>query len=152
MPTIFGILIPITIYPMAAGAIDGFSRKMLYIICANINKANTVVQMLLVHMVLPTKFAVTNVVNVGVLPQYGAFMCSSCHNVLIERLWGDAFRCVGQIFYEVLYGLEDEGLLDPLNYIDQFCVHFTLLPALNCCLAEFMDTWNVNIASQVRAT
>ena len=67
---------------------------------------------------------------------------SSTHNQRIERLWSDVFRCVGQIFYTMLYSLEDEAVLDPLNDIDLFCVHFAVLPKLNQCLSEFVDSWN----------
>ena len=55
---------------------------------------------------------------------------SSTHN---ERLWRDVFRCVGQIFYDLLFGLEDDGVLDPLNDTDLFCVHLSILPEVNRC-------------------
>lgn len=67
---------------------------------------------------------------------------SSTHNQHIERLWCDVFRSVGQNFYELLYSLEDEGILDPLNDIDLFCIHFTILPKLASCLNEFVESWN----------
>ena len=60
----------------------------------------------------------------------------------IERLWYDVFRCVGQIFYSLLYSLEEECLLDPLNDTDLYCVHFAILPEINHCLREFVDSWN----------
>ena len=66
----------------------------------------------------------------------------STHNVRIQRLWYDVFRCVGQIFYSLLYTLEKEGLLDPMNDIDLFCVHFAILPKINQCLREFIESWN----------
>ena len=44
--------------------------------------------------------------------------------------------------YSLLYGLEDDGFLDPLNDTDLFCVHFAILPQVNRCLAEFTDSWN----------
>lgn len=67
---------------------------------------------------------------------------SSTHNQRIERLWCDVFRSVGQTFYELLYSLEDEDVLDPLNDVDLFCVHFTILPELARCLNEFVESWN----------
>lgn len=66
----------------------------------------------------------------------------STHNERIERFWYDVFRCVGQIFYSLLYSLEEEGVLDPLNDVDLFCVHFAIMPRINHCLAEFMESWN----------
>ena len=67
---------------------------------------------------------------------------SSIHNQCIERLWCDVFRSVGRTFYELLYSLEDEGVLDPLNDVDLFCVHFTILPQLARCINEFVESWN----------
>ena len=67
---------------------------------------------------------------------------SSTHNERIERMWCDVFRCVGQIFYSLLYGLEDDGFLDPLNHTDLFCVHYAILPEVNRCLLQFTDSWN----------
>ena len=64
---------------------------------------------------------------------------SSTHNERIERMWCDVFRCVG---HSLLYGLEDDGFLDPLNDTDLFCVHSAILPQVNRCLAEFTDSWN----------
>ena len=68
---------------------------------------------------------------------------SSTHNERIERMWCDVFRCVGQIFYSLLYQLEDDGFLDPLNpRSGLFCVHYAILPEVDRCLQEFMDSWN----------
>ena len=72
---------------------------------------------------------------------------SSTHNERIERLWCDVFRCVGQIFYSLLYGLEDDGFLDPLNDTDLFCVHLAILPEVNRCLKEFVESWNQHCLS-----
>ena len=77
----------------------------------------------------------------------------SCVVTRIERLWRDVFRCVGQIFYNLLYHLEDEGVLDPLNDIDLFCVHFSILPELNRCPDEFVKSWNQHcLSSEHNAT
>ncbi len=67
---------------------------------------------------------------------------SSTHNERIERMWCDVFKRVGRIFHQLLHSLEDEGLLDPLKETDLFCVHFAVLPEINRCLIEFVDSWN----------
>ena len=59
------------------------------------------------------------------------------------------FRCVGQIFYDLLYGLEDDEFLDPLNDTDLFCVHYAILPQVNRCLEEFTESWNYHSLSSV---
>jgi len=40
---------------------------------------------------------------------------SSTHNMRIERLWRDVFHCVSGHYYELIYALEEQHLLDPLN-------------------------------------
>lgn len=67
---------------------------------------------------------------------------SSTHNERIERLWRDVFQCVGQIFYNILYDLEDDGVFDPLNNDDLFCVHYVFLTQIIQCLQSFMESWN----------
>ena len=49
---------------------------------------------------------------------------------------------VRQMFYSLLYGLEDDGFLDPLIHTDLFCVHYAILPEVNRCLLQFTDSWN----------
>ena len=120
------------------GAIDGFSRKILYLCCANNNKATSVVSYFS-HAVntfgLPDKIRSDKggenvdvwryVLHYHNMDPTCIIVGSSTHNERIERLWGDVFRCVGQIFYTMLYSLEEEGFLYPLNDIDLFV--FTLL-------------------------
>ena len=72
---------------------------------------------------------------------------SSTHNERIERLWRDMFRCVGQLVYNVLCGLEDDGLLDPLNNVDVFCAHYVFLLRINECLQSFLESWNFHSLS-----
>ena len=136
-------------------AIDGYSRKILYATCSNNNRADTVLQY---YSDAVAKFGLPDRVrsdkggeNVDVwrytmyhhnMDSSSVITGSSTHNQRIERLWCDVFRSVGQNFYELLYSLEDEGVLDPLNDIDLFCVHFTILPNLASCLDAFVESWN----------
>lgn len=116
------------------GAIDGYLRKILYLECANNNKASTVVTYFS-HAV--SFFGLPNKVcsdkggeNVDVWwfmlhykdmePSCVIITGSSTHNERIERLWSDVFRCVGHIFYSLLYNLESDGVLNPLNDTDLF--------------------------------
>ena len=71
-----------------------------------------------------------------------AMIISSTHNQRIERLWRDVHRCVVSIFSEIFYSLESEGLLDPLNETDLYCLNFIFLPRLHKCLAELCEGWN----------
>ena len=59
----------------------------------------------------------------------------STHNERIERLWYDV---KGRYSIPCSINLEEEGLLD----IDLFCVHYAILPKINQCLREFIESWN----------
>ena len=67
---------------------------------------------------------------------------SSTHNERIERMWRDVYRCVSSQFAETFRGLESSGVLDPLNEVDIFCLHFIFLPRINKLLSEFQESWN----------
>ena len=78
---------------------------------------------------------------------------ASTHNQRIERLWRDVYRCVGVIFYEIFYQLEDKGSLNPLNEVDLFCLHYVFLPRINKTLQEFIECWNNhNLSSEHNLT
>ena len=38
--------------------------------------------------------------------------------------------------------IEAEGVLDPSNKVDVFCLQVVFLPRINKCLAEFQGSWN----------
>ena len=40
------------------------------------------------------------------------------------------------------YDLERQGILDPLNDTDMFCLHYVYLPRINKRLSEFIDAHN----------
>lgn len=137
------------------GAIDGFSRLILYLECANNNRASTVVSMFKIGV---SNFGLPQQIrsdhgseNVDVWRfmiathnhDYSSVVTgSSTHNQRIERLWRDVHRCVVSIYSEIFYSLEAEGLLDPLNETDLYALHFVFLPRLNKCLLEFSESWN----------
>lgn len=45
-------------------------------------------------------------------------------------------------FYQLLYGLEDEGILDPSDNIDLFALHFVYIPRINQQLETFCRTYS----------
>ena len=136
------------------GAIDGYSRTITYLQCADNNRASTVLS------------AFTNAVCVHGLPERirtdlggenvdvwrlmleehnsttAIVTGSSAHNERIERLWRDVYRCVVVLFHDAFYSLEQEGKLDPLNEIDLFCLHHVYLPRINSALQSFIESWN----------
>ena len=67
---------------------------------------------------------------------------SSVHNVRIERLWRDTFRCVLSLFYQLFYFMEEDGKLDPLSENDLYCLHFVYIPRITRALDAFKHGWN----------
>lgn len=72
---------------------------------------------------------------------------SSTHNEKVERLWRDVHRCVAKIFSELFTELEMVGMLDPLNDVDLYCLHYVFLPRINQSLTELKESWNNHVIS-----
>lgn len=67
---------------------------------------------------------------------------SSVHNQRIERHNRSTNEQELSVFKSEFYDLEREGVLDPLNDTDLFCLHYVYLPRLNKNLAEFVSAHN----------
>lgn len=134
--------------------IDGFSRLITYINCANNNLASTVLEQFLKGVSvygLPvsgrTDHGGENIdVWRHMLLHYHDLSCivtsSSVHNKRIERLWRDVTRCVSSTYIALFNELETDGLLNPDNEVDIFCLQLVFLPCINKCLTEFQGSWN----------
>ena len=66
----------------------------------------------------------------------------STHNQRIERLWRDCHQCATQLYYRLFYYLEDRELLDPMNDVHLFALHYVYLPRINKMLEGFVEGWN----------
>lgn len=66
----------------------------------------------------------------------------STHNQRIERLWGDLWRGLSNVYYDLFSFLESEGIIDIDNERHMFALHYVYLPRLNRDLASFVDQWN----------
>ena len=51
-------------------------------------------------------------------------------------------RCVTILFYRLFYYLEQHDMLDPINDVHIFALHYVFLPRINRALKEFMSYWN----------
>lgn len=139
---------------MTHGSIDGYSRTVLYLCCADNNRASTALDAFSSAVYshgLPQRVRTDcGGENIGIwrfmIEQHDSTMAvitgSSTHNERIERLWRDVHRCVTSLFYNVFYRLESENKLDPLNETDVYCLRFVFLPRINETLTAFIDTWN----------
>lgn len=136
-------------------AIDGFSRTIIYVKCADNNRAPTVLQFFsdgIAQFGLPDKVRSDHGgENVGVWRLMIAahnrdYSCvitgSSVHNERIERLWRDVHRCVVAPFSDTFRLLERDGTLDPTNEVDLYCLHYIFLPRILKNLSEFQESWN----------
>ena len=53
---------------------------------------------------------------------------SSVHNQCIERLWRDMHRCTTSMYYRLLYYLEYHDLLNPIDDVHIFSLHYIFIP------------------------
>ena len=131
------------------------ARLPTYLHCSTNNRASTVFK-LFVEAIrkygLPSRVRSDQGLENVRIAQYmlehrdierGSFITGrSTHNQRIERLWRDVHRCATQLYYRLFYHLEDRGLLDPLNDIHIFALHYVYLPRINETLRDFVEGWN----------
>ncbi len=136
-------------------AIDGFSRLIVYILCANNNKSETVLTAFedgVSRFGLPCHVRTDHGGENIKVWEYmltahnndvtSVITGSSTHNERIERLWRDVQRSVGSVFSSVFRTLEDEGILSYINEVDMFVLHYVFLPRINRNLNAFQESWN----------
>jgi hypothetical protein len=145
------------------GGIDGYSRLIVYLKCSADNKAQTVLQLFQKAVAaygLPsrvrsdeggenTSVALYMLRSRG-MDRHSIITGSSTHNQRIERLWHDVHRCVTTLFYRLFYFLEQQELLDPLNQLHRFCLHYVYKPRINQALDIFHHGWNHHGIRSVR--
>lgn len=137
------------------GGIDGFSRLVVFLQCSDNNRADTVKQAFLGAVSqygLPSRLRCDlggENVRVAELMirargenRNSVLVGPSVHNQRIERLWRDVFDVVTGSYYRVFYHLESCGILDPLNPLHLFCLHYVYLPRINSSLISFVEGWN----------
>lgn len=135
------------------GAIDGFSRMVMFLKCSNNNRAETV-HCLFQHAVqqfgrplkVRTDLGGENVAIWEDMRQNGGedsvLTGSSVHNQRIERFNRDLNRNCSSVYSPIFYDLEASRLLDPDNRTDLFCLHYVYLPRIDRTLQEFKDAYN----------
>ena len=137
------------------GAIDGYSRLIVYLHTSTNNRARTVYDLFVAAVAkhqLPSRVRSDQGTENILVAQYmlekrGAdrhSMITGCsvHNQRIERLWRDMHRSVTILFYKMFYYLEQYNLLDHLNEHHLWALHYVFIPRINRCLEEFTNGWN----------
>ena len=131
------------------GCIDGFSRRIIYLLCAD-NRAETVAtlfQSAAEEFGWPSRVrgdhrGENSIVALLMVQARGNGRGSSTRNQRIERLWREVFRCVVFLFYCVFYALEESGNLDVENEEHMFVLHDIFKPRINHALQDFAAAFN----------
>ena len=64
------------------------------------------------------------------------------HNQRIERLWGDLWRGLVNVYHSLFTLLEEEGTIDVMNEKHMWALQYVYLPRINRDLDRFVSQWN----------
>ena len=136
------------------GCVDGFSRIPVFLFCHTNNRASTVLQSFLSAVSqwgLPSRVrsdmgdenidVVEYMISRRGTGRGSALVGRSVHNQRIERLWRDVYRDVLDTFYGIFMSMEDIRILDPINEIDLWCLHYCFCNVINRKLKSWVNAW-----------
>lgn len=142
------------------GCVDGFSRKLLYIICAWNKRSKTVLDIFThciqkhgyPYKVRSDKGSETRKVARLMLKMRGLnsyITGKSVHNVRVERLWREV-NDVTKLYKEQLISMQLRGIFDLNNKLHMLAVAYIFAPRIQCSLNEFQDYWNSHVLRTVK--
>ncbi|XP_048878521.1 uncharacterized protein LOC125747369 [Brienomyrus brachyistius] len=135
------------------GAMDGYSRMLMFLRCSNNNRAETVKDLFSTAVSefgrplhVRTDHGGENVqiwqdmrLHRG---ETSVLTGNSVHNQRIERFNRDLNRNCSHVYAPIFYELESMEALNVENETDLFSLHFVYIPRLNRTLDEFKDAFN----------
>uniref|UniRef100_A0A8C6K7J7 Integrase catalytic domain-containing protein n=1 Tax=Nothobranchius furzeri TaxID=105023 RepID=A0A8C6K7J7_NOTFU len=124
------------------GAIDGYSRMLMFLHCSNNNRAETVKDLFTVvvgHFGENVRIWEDMQSTRG---ESSVITGSSVHNQRIERFNRDLNNNCSKVYAPKFYALESLGCLNLENPTDLFCLHYVYLPRINRTLEEFKAAYN----------
>jgi hypothetical protein len=138
------------------GCIDGFSRAVIYLYCADNNRASTVYDQFFaaIHNYgLPVRIRVDkggeNVLACQYFAQARGFLNNpvlvgkSVHNQRIERFWVDLKKDVLTFYLSLFQYFEYQlRIFDPDDQSCVFVLHYLFKQMINQHLREYIGTWN----------
>ena len=134
--------------------IDGFSRLITSLVCADNNRSETALGGFLEGVALygiPSRVrgdfgtennGIEKFMNDKKGNSSGYIRGPSVHNQRIERLHYDTTHCVLSNFIDIFLSLEEMSLLDRNNIIDIISLHYVFLPRIQDALNNFRNGWN----------
>ena len=69
-------------------------------------------------------------------------LAHQCIISVLNVYGGDVFDSVLQLYYRSFYHMEQSQMLDPLNPVHLFCLHYSYLPKINKVLTQSCAGWN----------
>ena len=135
------------------GGIDGYSRTVVFLECADNNRASTVLSAFAcaIHTHgLPNRICSDlGGENVDIwryiIEQHYSYSAvitgSSTHNERIECLWWDVYQCVSSLYHDTFKKIgRGRGTRSP----EWICLHFIFLPRINSTFKSFVESWNIH--------
>jgi hypothetical protein len=135
--------------------IDGFSRALMYVHCADNNRAQTALDAFIKGVQeygVPSRIRTDQgLENIDIArfmaafhgPNRRSFIAGkSTHNQRIERQWRDMTKEVTSFYRELFFGMENRHDLDFSDRLTLFCLHYLFLARINEDLKLYMERWN----------